>query len=407
MMTQRSKILQKVNNIETNKLQEESFLYFGRTFLVASWTAKVKGIKGCAILKPNGEREREFVKNVKKETRQKKKEKERERAFLESGSKLHEKLIASCNGRPIPIRSYSCEELLRATNNYDPSCFFHKGMICDWYNGSFEGRMISVKKYFRHNDDDYLFTDIAVSAKMSAHNNVLKLIGCCLETQVPISVYESAAKGSLSSRLYNVTSHDGAQQHQREPLSWQRRLKIAREIAHAISYLHTAFSRPIVHRDIKPGNVFLDQHGVAKLTDFSFSISIPEGETHAEDVLCGSGTQYFVCPHYLATNYITEKVDVYSFGSFLLELLTGQKLQYLFNTTDYFNVEDFENDRERFTINEVVDPAILVGEEGSVVWQQLQAVLRLALICRKKDPEIRPDMVDVTKELRKIERFIL
>ena len=291
-------------------------------------------------------RERENLLKMLRKKRDKKREKERERAFLENGSKLHEKLIASCNGRPIPIRSYSCEELLRATNNYDPSCFFHKGMICDWYNGSFEGRMISIKKYLPHNDDDYLFTDIAVSAKMSAHNNVLKLIGCCLETQVPISVYESAAKGSLSSRLYNVTSHDGAQQHQREPLSWQSRLKIAREIAHAISYLHTAFSRPIVHRDIKPGNVFLDQHGVAKLTDFSFSISIPEGETHAEDVLCGSGTQYFVCPHYLATNYITEKVDVYSFGSFLLELLTGQKLQYLFNTTDYFNVEDFENDRE-------------------------------------------------------------
>ena len=136
-------------------------------------------------------------------------------------------------------------------------------MICDWYNGSFEGRMISIKKYLPHNDDDYLFTDIAVSAKMSTHNNVLKLIGCCLETQVPISVYESAANGSLSSRLYNVSSQDGAQQHQREPLSWQSRLKIAREIAHAISYLHTAFSRPIVHRDIKPGNVFLDQHGVA------------------------------------------------------------------------------------------------------------------------------------------------
>ena len=241
---------------------------------------------------------------------------------------------------------------------------------------------------------------------MSTHNNVLKLIGCCLETQIPISVYESAANGSLKDRV-EVTSHDGAQQHEREPLSWQSRLKIAREIAHAISYLHTAFLRPIVQRAIKPGNVFLDQHGVAKLTDFSFSISIPEGETHVEDVLCGSGTQYFVCPHYLATNYITEKVDVYSFGSFLLELLTGQKLQYLFNTTDYFNVEDLENDRKRFTINEVADPAILVGEEGSVVWQQLQAVLRLALICRKKDPEIRPDMVDVTKELKKIERFIL
>ena len=182
-------------------------------------------------------------------------------------------------------------------------------------------------------------------------------------------------------------------------------LKIAREIAHAISYLHTAFSRPVVHRSIKPGNVFLDQHGVAKLTEFSMSISIPEGETHVEDQICG--TIGFLCPHYIATQYITAKVDVYGFGSFLLELLTGQKLNVLLNTTDFFHVEDFENDRIFFTINEVVDPAILVGEEGSVVWQQLQAVLRLALICRKKDPEIRPDMVDVTKELRKIERFIL
>ncbi|KAL4642678.1 hypothetical protein ACB092_02G037900 [Castanea dentata] len=211
----------------------------------------------------------------------KKRDKERERAFYENGSKLHEELIATCNGRPIPIRSYSSEELERATNNFDRSRIFHTDGFSEWYNGSFEGRMISIKKYLRHRGDD-IFTDIAVSAKMSTHNNVLKLIGCCLETQIPISVYESAANGSLFDRL-KVTSD------QREPLSWQSRLKIAREIAHAISYLHTAFSRPIVHRGIKSGNVFLDQNDVAKLTDFSLSISIPEGETHVEaDSLIGT-----------------------------------------------------------------------------------------------------------------------
>ncbi|XP_075653465.1 serine/threonine-protein kinase ZRK1-like [Castanea sativa] len=312
----------------------------------------------------------------------KKREKERERAFYKNGSKLHEKLIATCNGRPIPIRSYSCEELQRATNNYDPSSNFHRDDYSEWYNGSYEGRMISIRKCKMYIHDDRHFNDIAVSAKMSTHNNVLKLTGCCLETQIPISVYESAANGSLRNRLYNVTSdHDGAQQHQHEPLSWQSRLRIAREIAHAISYLHTAFSRPIVHRNIKSGNVLLDQLDVAKLTDFSLSISIPEGETHVKDIVCG--TPGFLCPHYMATDYITEKVDVYGFGSCLLELLTGQSLRELFSTTDYFKVEDFENDRKRFPINEVVDPAILVGEEGSVVWQQLQAVLRLALVCRK------------------------
>ena len=81
---------------------------------------------------------------------------------------------------------------------------------------------------------------------MSAHNNVLKPIGCCLETQSPILVYEFAANGTLANRIYvfSVTQ----QQHQ--PMMWARRLKIAREIAHAISYLHTAFSRPIIHMTI-------------------------------------------------------------------------------------------------------------------------------------------------------------
>ncbi|KAM3709068.1 hypothetical protein ACB098_02G145700 [Castanea mollissima] len=131
------------------------------------------------------------------------------------------------------------------------------------------------------------------------------VIGCCLETQNPILVYESAANGSLGDRLY-VSGHDGEQQ--REPMTWQSKLKIVREIAHAIAYLHTAFSRPIIHRNIQPENIFLDQNDVAKLTEFSLSISIPEGETQA------------VVDYLGGTAELTEKVDVYSFGSFLLEL---------------------------------------------------------------------------------------
>ena len=73
MMTQRSKLLQKVNNIEANKLQEESFSYFGRTFLVASWTAEVKGLK-VEQCSSQTVRERKFVKNGRKETRQRKRE---------------------------------------------------------------------------------------------------------------------------------------------------------------------------------------------------------------------------------------------------------------------------------------------------------------------------------------------
>lgn len=76
-------------------------------------------------------------------------QKERKRAFLENGSVLLEKLIAYCNGRPIPIRSFSTEELERATNNFDPCCVFYEEWLYKWYKGSFEGRIISVKSITR------------------------------------------------------------------------------------------------------------------------------------------------------------------------------------------------------------------------------------------------------------------
>uniref|UniRef100_A0A7N2LZC9 Protein kinase domain-containing protein n=1 Tax=Quercus lobata TaxID=97700 RepID=A0A7N2LZC9_QUELO len=329
---------------------------------------------------------------------------ERERAFLENGSMVLEKLIVSCNGRPTPIRSFSCEEIERATNNYDPCRIFHRDLLYEWYNGSFEGRMVSIKKYIKK-FEEAVFTDIAISAKMSPHNNVLRLIGCCLETQIPTLVYESAANGSLAYRWGVSNSSLNGEQQQREPMAWQSKLKIAREIAHAIAYLHTAFSRPIIHRDIKQGNIFLDEHDVAKLTDFSESISIPEGETHIVDrhVI---GSRGFVCPHYATTLRITEKIDVFSFGSFLLELTTGQRIYHLAKTADDEGVE-LEDYIENVTINEIVNLAIQAGQRGAVVEQQAQAAVKLALLCREKDPEIRPNMVDVTKELRKIERLVL
>jgi serine/threonine protein kinase len=97
---------------------------------------------------------------------------------------------------------------------------------------------------------DMAFTDIAVFAKASAHNNVIKLVGCCLEIQIPTLVYEFTENGTPSDRIFAFDS-DGARPQHHEPMAWQSRLKIARQIAHAIAYLHTAFSKPIIHRHIK------------------------------------------------------------------------------------------------------------------------------------------------------------
>ena len=116
--------------------------------------------------------------------------KKRERAFLKNGSMLLEKLIVSCNAKPIPIRTFSAQELRQATDNYANRQFF------SWYRGSFEGRMVFVNRFPDYvSSADLNINDLVISAQMSGHSNVLKPIGCCLETPSPITVYEFAANG--------------------------------------------------------------------------------------------------------------------------------------------------------------------------------------------------------------------
>jgi serine/threonine protein kinase len=324
------------------------------------------------------------------------KKREKERAFLENGGLVLEKLVASCNGRPIPIRTFSYQELILATNNFD-----HRLVLCNhqvpynFYKASFEGRNISVRRYYDKRKLQFALTDIGISAKMSAHTNILKLIGCCLETSIPTLVYEYAQNGGLADQIF-ISRRQGT------PMVWHSRLKIARQIAHAIAYLHTAFSRPIIHLSIKLENIFLDQHDVPKLTDFSFSVSIPEGETHVELDRPRGNICFLRRSVMQRTWMVTEKNDVHSFGVVLLELLSGQDCGALFAGSRENWIDYFRNG----AMDEIRDPAILAegGEAG--VEQQLQAVLHLALTCIEDDPEIRPTMVNVTKELRRIERFL-
>ena len=328
--------------------------------------------------------------------KRRKQSKQRERAFVENGGKLLEKLIVCCNGKPIPIRTFSDQQLRQATNNYSE----HLGKY--WYKGSFEGRIILT----RHSSDYLAINDLVISAQMSAHRNVLKPIGCCLETPFPIFVYEFAANGFLADRIYVSRVTQGHHQ----PMVWERRLKIARQIAHAISYLHTAFQRPVIYMAIDMENIFLDEHDVPKLSNFLVSVSIPEGETDVE-VYHGFQNLRFCSPELRATGKVNEKSDVYSFGWFLLELLTGEDSYNITRLTideDSTLVAYTHDPAQSSSINETADPTILAedGEGGATLEQQLQAFLDLASTCTEEDPQRRPTMVNVTKQLRRIERFI-
>ena len=325
---------------------------------------------------------------------------ERERAFYENGSLLLEKLIASCNTKPIPIRTFSAQQLFQATNNFSSEQLV-KGFSIR-YKGSLEGRIALIKR-FVYDETDLGINDLVISAQMSGHSNVLKPIGCCLHTPIPILVFEFAANGVLPDRVYVYRVIE----LQHEPMVWERRLKIARQIAHALSYLHTAFPRPVIHMFIHMRSILLDEHDVRKLSNFHFSVSIPEGEAAVDTPFFSR----FCAPELEATGKVTEKADVYDFGQILLELLTGEDSYNITRLTidkDSTLLAYIRNRAQGSCINEIVDPAILAedGEGGASLEHQLQAVVYLALTCTEEDPQTRPTMVDVTKQLRRIERFI-
>ncbi|KAL5783708.1 hypothetical protein ACOSP7_008737 [Xanthoceras sorbifolium] len=209
-------------------------------------------------------------------------EKVEKTAFLmRNGEILLEKLIASCNGKRNPIRNFSSEEIKQATNDYDTRKVTKTDSLYELYGGFLRDRPISC------------FNNIVFASQMS-HKNVLKLIGCCLETRVPILVFEPVAYRTLDDHIH------GPRQPHFEPLLW-------------------------THSGIRPSGILLDEHFVAKLFDFSLAKSIPEIETQIKDSVL-RGTLGYIAPEHINTALHNEKSDVYSFGALLLVLLTGQRM---------------------------------------------------------------------------------
>ncbi|CAF2268713.1 unnamed protein product [Brassica napus] len=295
----------------------------------------------------------------KKKKKKKEKDLQEERWFLENGSILLEKLTADCNGKSVPLRTFSSDQILKATNNFDSSCFIaFEGLHTWWYRGIIENRTYMIKRYLVDKD---------------AQHGVLNQRG-----GVMVNWEESF-------------------------LPWNVRLKIGKEIANALSYLHTAFPKITIHRDVKPTHVFLDKNWTAKLFGFSLSITLPEGKTKSATVPV-VGTSGYIDPSYRVTGSVTEYTDVYSFGVFLLVLLSGRPVFF----TDYSNGKRegvtgyvkglYEKDK----LDEVIDTK-MVKDMTSGQRFQVEACVALALRCCEKIDEYRPKMIEVAKELKRIQ----
>ncbi|XP_059656724.1 serine/threonine-protein kinase ZRK1-like [Cornus florida] len=331
---------------------------------------------------------------------------EKERNMLRNGGMLLEELLHSCDGKYNPFPIFSAQDLVIATNHYS-HLFCEDYRSYKIYRGSSNGRPILVKSYYKYIENG--INDIVFASQLNNHNNIHMLLGCCLETEYPILVFEYPENGLLSDHIFG--------DHHHQPLPWDCRLKVAKEVADALAYLHTGLSMPIIHRHVKPLNIYLDGNYVAKLSDFSLSVSIPPGEEYVE-TLRVEGTIGYLAPEYFQTSRATEKCDVYSFGSLLIEILSGEEIMYfrlpsmigdkpdidsILASCGAFLEEEDMPQLDQFIIERATN---YMGADITLEDQyKLSMAWRLASKCHSRNPEERPTMTQVAKEIRRIIKF--
>lgn len=159
-------------------------------------------------------------------------------------------------------------------------------------------------------------TQVEVLSRMR-HPNMVLLLGACPE--YGCLVYEYMANGSLEERLMRCGD--------KRSLSWQLRFRIAAEIATGLLFLHQTKPEPLVHRDLKPGNILLDHNYVSKISDVGLSRLVPPSTTEEVTqyrITSAAGTFCYIDPEYQQTGMLGVKSDVYSLGILLLQLVTAK-----------------------------------------------------------------------------------
>uniref|UniRef100_J3MHF5 Protein kinase domain-containing protein n=1 Tax=Oryza brachyantha TaxID=4533 RepID=J3MHF5_ORYBR len=313
--------------------------------------------------------------------------------FAQHGGLLLYEELSSRQGNAFTI--YTEEQLEQASNGFDESNVLGRGGHGTVYKGTVaSGVVVAIKrcKLMDERNKKEFGKEMLILSQIN-HKNIVKLLGCCLEVDVPMLVYEYVPNGTLYQLIHGGPAAAAA-------VSFATRLRIAHESAESLAYLHSFASPPILHGDVKSSNILLDESFMAKVSDFGASILAPTDE--AQMVTMVQGTCGYLDPEYMQTCQLTEKSDVYSFGVVLLELLTGEKPLCLDGPEEGRSLSArFLAAMRETRVDKIVDEKV----KGEASDELLEEITQLALECLQMCGGDRPAMKEVAERLGGLRRL--
>eukprot|EP01018_Ginkgo_biloba_P022343 Gb_07489 [translate_table: standard] len=284
-----------------------------------------------------------------------------------------------------PAVFFSYKELRKATKDFHSDNLVGHGGSGSVYKGILEdGRQVAIK---RRSDQsrysNWQFVNEWRFMTRFQHRNLVKLVGVSFERSKASLVYEYLPNGGLDRYLFD----DG---EAARVLHWQRRMNIIVGVARGLVYLHEDSEFRIIHRDIKPGNILLDDNFNAKIADFGISTLLVE--VHEPEDTRIAGTYGYMAPEYAMYGHLSEKADVFSFGLLMLEVVSGRRCVDM-SGSEYPRLLDWAwKLHEEGGLRELIDSRLI--DEEYLPIEVILRVIRISLLCTQEDI-LRPPMIRV------------